>query len=260
MIIGIIGAGHMGSALWRAWRARGFKVLLYDHHYAKARALARVQAVCTLTELVRRAGCLVMAVKPQSFPALAGELKEMAAKKLVISIMAALPLKRIRTLTSTSHIIRAMPNLAVPVGAGATLWTASRNVTAAERRLVQKMFAAVGAVVAVKSEPQLDQLTAISGSGPAYFFYLTEILEQAAVQYGLPSQDAGRLARATLVGSAKLFALGKKTAAEWRQAVTSPGGITEAALKYLAQKQFDKTFWGALRRAETRTKELAKLL
>lgn len=258
--VGLIGAGHMGGALFRALQGAGWKVWVYNRRFPKARALARKRAVKTLAELLQRADCVILAVKPQSFPALAPKLRGKVGGKIVISVMAAVTLKRIERLTGAKKIVRTMPNLPVQAGEGVTGWTPNRALTRAEKRIIKTLLSASGLAVEVKSEAQLNKFSTVSSCGPAYFFYLTDLMERALISFGLVQTDAAAVARATFLGSAKLLGGSTRSAAEWRQAVTSKKGLTEAALKTLKQKKFDKIFFQALRRAQARTNELAKTI
>lgn len=256
--IGIIGAGNLGGALYHQLRKHRFPALVFNRHFAKSRALAGPRAVRSLAELLKRADCLIIAVKPQSFKKLALELAGRVAKKLIISIMAGIPIKKIQGTLGSRRVVRAMPNLPCRVGAGVTAWVASRDVTKSEKILTKKIFSTTGIEVELTNENLVNKLTTISGCGPAYFFYLTEILEQQLRAFGLGAPDAGRIAAATLQGSAALLATGEHSAGEWRQAVSSKKGVTLAALSVLERKRLPKIFALAAARALKRTVELSK--
>lgn len=258
--IGIIGAGNMGGALFHQLHTHGLSVLVFNRRLAKSRALAGPRAVRSLAELLRRVDCLIIAIKPQSFKELAEELEGRAAKKFVISIMAAITIKKIQSLLGSRRVVRAMPNLPCRVGAGVTAWTASHGVTKKEKFLTKKIFSATGIEMELNNENLVNKLTTISGCGPAYFFYLTEILEKQLRAFGLPEKQARMIAAMTLQGSAQLLATGKKSAGEWRQAVSSKKGVTLAALSVLERKGLPKIFASAAARALKRTAELSKLV
>ncbi|HNS87111.1 MAG TPA: pyrroline-5-carboxylate reductase, partial [Parvularculaceae bacterium] len=175
---------------------------------------------------------LVIAVKPQVVEAVLAPFAKIAARTLSVSVMAGKSVASIsRALGGARNIVRAMPNLPAAVGAGASALYASGDVDDGGRKVAEILMTAVGDAIWVDSEKSIDAVTAISGSGPAYFFLLGEALEEAARALGLPEDAARRLARATLVGAGAYAAGDARALDTLRRAVTSPGGTTEAALK-----------------------------
>lgn len=260
--IGIIGAGHMGSALFRVL-SQTFpgRVYITDRHKEKLAALPPGHKLANVASLLARCHIIILAIKPQSFKEFSAALaKNKLRDKLVISILAAVPLKRLAMGTGATKVVRSMPNLPAQVGSGVTEWVASRAVSKTEKQLVKKIFGATGLELEVTKESLIGKLSTISGSGPAFFFYLTELLAAQAESFGLTKREANRIAVATLVGAGALIAKSTQTPAEWRLAVTSKAGITEAALKYLNQNQFDKIFFAAINAAKKRSEELAEQL
>lgn len=256
--IGIIGAGNLGTALYRTL-SRVFppgNLLVTDHHLEKLRALG-LKKTTTLTTLIAQSDVIILAIKPQSLSALVATLKHSLAGKLFISILAGVPIKQLKVLTGATNIVRAMPNLPLQVGSGFTAWVATKNITAVQKKIITKIFATGGTALELKKETLLDAVTALSGSGPAYFFYLTELLEQQAKKWGFSAKESGAIAAATLVGAGALLRSGTKTAAEWRLSVTSKGGTTARALAVLAEGQWDIIFQSALVAARLRAEELA---
>jgi pyrroline-5-carboxylate reductase len=155
-------------------------------------------------------------------------------------------------------IVRAMPNTPAAVRQGITVAVSSAHVSARQRELAQDVLAATGACAWVDDENLLDPVTAISGGGPAYVFLLTELLEQAGLDQGLPPALARALARQTVIGSAALLAASDEDAANLRIAVTSPKGTTERALAVLrADDAWPKTFRDAIQAATDRSRELS---
>lgn len=229
----------MARSLIGAQRARGVPAatIRVAEPRAEAReAMAREFGVATFadnTEAVAGADCVVLAVKPQLMrpvcAGLAGALRD--ARPLVVSIAAGIRLAQLERMLGTDHaIVRCMPNTPALVGAGASGLCANRNVDDGQRALAEGLLGAAGIVRWIGDESMMDAVTALSGSGPAYFFLLVEAMEDAAVQLGLPREDARALAAQTCLGAGHMLADGDETAAELRKRVTSPHGTTAAAL------------------------------
>lgn len=243
--IAIIGMGNMGGAIARALvKTVGKKNLfLCDREEDPNKAIVSANIV-------------ILAIKPQSFDDLADSIHVKLDEKLVISIMAGVTIKKISEKLDAKKIIRSMPNLGIQVKAGVIGWMAAPKVTAQEKQEAHKIFSALGLSIEVKKESLLDAFTALSGSGPAYFFYLCELLAKKAIKLGFSEKDANLVAEATLIGSAKLLEIGGKSAGEWRAAVTSKKGTTEAALNHLKTHHWNEIFWGGIEAARKRTEEL----
>lgn len=205
---------------------------------------------------VADADVLIIAVKPQSAEELFESVTVDLSDKLIISIMAGVSLERLIKLSGARKIVRSMPNLAVRLGKGVVGWVATNEVSDEEKELVKKIFSSMGFQIELKDENKINEITALSGSGLAYFFYLAELLAQKAVDFGFDKNIAEKIAVATLSGSAELLDLGDRSSKEWREAVTSKGGTTEAALKYLKDNKFDKVFLNAVEEAKKRAGEL----
>jgi pyrroline-5-carboxylate reductase len=178
---------------------------------------------------------------------------------VILSILAGKPIARLQTLLCTPNpIVRAMPNTPAAIGQGITAAFAGPGVTPPQRALSDTLLQAVGDVVWLDSETLIDPVTAISGSGPAYVFLLAELLEQAAKEHGLPPEIARKLARKTVSGAGALLDASAEDTAALRQAVTSPKGTTEAALRILmAADAWPKILRQAITAAENRARELA---
>jgi len=181
-----------------------------------------------------RYDALVIAVKPQIAGEALPKFRNLAVGATTISVMAGKSLAAISAaLPEARTLIRAMPNLPAAIGAGASAIFAPTGATDRDREIAETLMRAVGAVVFVDNESEIDAVTAVSGSGPAYFFLLAEALAEAAIAIGLEPAAAQRLARATLSGAGAYAAADERSLAELRRAVTSPGGTTDAALKIL---------------------------
>ncbi|MGE0557671.1 MAG: pyrroline-5-carboxylate reductase [Burkholderiales bacterium] len=210
---------------------------------------------------IAKADCIVLAVKPQQLREVALGIAAAVRGRLVISIAAGLRCSDIsRWLGGSPHIVRAMPNTPALVAAGITGLYAMPQVTGAQRDTAEAILAAVGATFWVDEERDLDAVTAVSGSGPAYVFYFMEALEQAALELGLPPQIARQSALATFAGAVKLAASDDTGPATLRERVTSKGGTTERAIGMLDEACVMEAFRRAVRGAAQRAAELGDTL
>lgn len=266
--IAFIGGGHMARALIAGLLRQGARprTLSVGEPLPEARAaLAAELAVRTEADngiAIVGAPVIVLAVKPQAAAAVLRSLPApaLAHRPLLLSIAAGLRIADLaRLLPVDLPIVRAMPNRPALVGKGVTGLFAAPTVTAAQRLLAERIAGAAGRFVWLRAEDELDVVTALSGSGPAYFFLLAEQLAQAAIELGLAPETALLLATETLHGSGAL-ASGDTTLARERAAVTSRGGTTEAALRTLESGGFGTLVGAALRAAAARSAELAESL
>jgi pyrroline-5-carboxylate reductase len=257
----LVGAGKMGGALLQGWLDHGLDAariaVLEPDPSPQIKALA-ARGV-TLAMPAASPSVLVLAVKPQMLDAVATRLAPLTSPTtLVISILAG------KTLANLSErfpgaIVRAMPNLAAAVGSGITAAVADTKATPAQKQIADALLSAVGRVEWLSDERLMDAVTAISGSGPAYVFYLAECLAKAGVRAGLPADLAARLARATIEGAGALLARQPDVSpAELRESVTSPGGTTAAALTILqGTGGLEKLIEEAVAAAKLRAQELS---
>ncbi len=237
----LAGAGKMGGALLRGWLAPGLNgnavTVLDPFPQEDLKALCAASGARLNPPAADRAApqVLVLAIKPQSLGEAAASLAPLVGPQtLVVSILAGKTLSDIAAALPARAIVRAMPNTPAAVGRGITGAAASPGVTPAQRAQAQALLAAVGAVEWVADERLIDAVTAVSGSGPAYVFYLVECLAAAGAAAGLPADIAMRLARATIEGSGELLHRDAAApVAQLRKNVTSPGGTTAAALDVL---------------------------
>lgn len=235
--VGLIGAGAMGGALLKGWVTTGAvdigRSAMFDP--APTDALRRSPPVALNPPIESLAvDILVIAVKPQAAATALPPFANIAARATALSIMAGCSVASVRGLLGgAAKVARAMPNLPASIGKGVSGLYAPAPIDDAGRARLQSLLAAVGEVVSVDSEADLDMVTAVSGSGPAYFFLLAEALAAAGAAQGLKPADAERLARWTLIGAGALIEGDDRSAAGLRAAVTSPGGTTQAALGVL---------------------------
>ena len=266
-IIAFIGCGNMGRSLIGGLCASGVAaddIIAADPQESQARLVAEQFGVRTTDdnlEAVHAATAIVLAVKPQQMAAVASELAGMldVSRAVVVSIAAGIRIAALEHwLGGDCAIVRAMPNTPALVGAGAAALCANANAGPEQRNRAEAILRAAGVVVWVEDEALMDAVTAVSGSGPAYFFKFMEILAATGVELGL-SEDAARLlATQTAFGAAKMALAGDQTPAELRKQVTSPGGTTERALAVLAEHNVEQGLDSAIRAAYARSAELAR--
>ncbi len=237
--LALIGAGAMGGALLRGWLQSGSidagKSAVFDPGVSDDVAdTARKAGIAVNIDGAGAFDALVFAVKPQMAENVLPDFAAMASDAVVVSVMAGKSAAAISSaLSGAPKIIRAMPNLPASIGVGATGLFATSAVSDSERAMADILMQTVGETVWVGEETHIDLITAISGSGPAYFFLLAEALEEAGGAMGLKPEAAARLARATLAGAGALVGADARGLADLRKAVTSPGGTTAAALGVL---------------------------
>lgn len=263
--LGFIGAGAMASAIVRAVASKGLlaaeKCAATDVIAEKAQALARelgIRAEPDAARLAQTSANLVLAVKPQDMMnALAAIRGDVSADHLIISIAAGIPTAAIEgALPDGTRVVRVMPNTPAMVGEGAAGVAGGKHATPKDILAVCALFEALGMAAEV-DESDLDAITALSGSGPAYVFKFIECMEEAGREMGLDPELAHRFTMQTFVGGIRLASESKESVAELRRRVTSPGGTTAAALEVFAQRGLDQTIKDALKAARDRSIELA---
>jgi pyrroline-5-carboxylate reductase len=264
--LGFLGAGHMAEGIVAAVVGSRLyepaQILVSDPSHER-RALFADRFGVGVTEdnahVVRQAGRVVWAVKPQIFDAVARELPTSpGSDHLLISIMAGVSTAKIEEAFSHApmRVVRAMPNLPIRVGAGMTGLCKGAHATADDLAQAEAIFQAGGGTVVVKDEALMDAVTAISGSGPAYFYYFVEALTAGGVACGLDEADALALAEHTCLGAARMMLESGEPPAELRAKVTSKGGTTQAALERMARDGVDRALREAVRAAYERGRQL----
>jgi pyrroline-5-carboxylate reductase len=251
----------MGAALLKGWigRKTGPLTVVEPKPSANLKALARSKKITLLSTLPKagKFSALVVALKPQVLKGEAPLLADFArAGALMISIAAGTGTSCLfEAWGAKARIIRAMPNTPGAIGQGITGLFAAKGTTPADRRRAEALLSALGQTVWVAKEELIDAVTAVSGSGPAYLFLMAEALTEAGIAEGLPRPLAERLARTTVAGAGALLAADASPASVLREAVTSPGGTTAAALDVLMGKDglsdlMKRAVHAARRRAE----------
>jgi len=265
--IALIGGGNMARGIIGGLIGKGARpasIIVSEPLEASRQALVSafgVRVTADNAEAVRDAQVVVLAVKPQLMSGVARALAPAlrANRPLVISVAAGIRADRLQHwLGAGIPLVRSMPNRPALIGAGASGLYADASLPEASRRLAEQVLASTGLTVWVKNEEQIDAVTALSGSGPAYFFRLAELMAEAGAALGLDADVARQLAAQTLAGAGQLVATEKTTdLARMRAEVTSKGGTTEAALNTFAAQGFDRLVADAMAAAERRSRELA---
>jgi pyrroline-5-carboxylate reductase len=254
----------MGEAMIRGILAKGSlspqDVSVCDIDASRLESLKKTYKVKTgkdYRSAIKDAELVVLAVKPQTLPTLLPDLKGTIMKgQLVLSIIAGAKIDTIARSLNHQQIVRAMPNTPAQVGVGMTAWTASDKVTAKHKKLAQTILDALGEEIFFSDEKYIDMATAVSGSGPAYIFYMIEGLIDAAVRIGLPRETADELVLETVLGAALLAKQSPKSPQELRKQVTSPGGTTAAGIAELESGKLKELLASAVAAAHKRAKEL----
>jgi len=265
--IGFIGGGNMASSLINGLIVSGHaahSLWVSDINADVVSALSEnlgINSTVNNDELVNAVDVVVLAVKPQNLADVAKHIAPLIQQKqsLVVSIAAGISQNSLsRWLGNDVAIVRCMPNTPALVLTGATALHANDQVTTEQRDLAENILRAVGLALWVEQESELDAVTAVSGSGPAYFFLLMEAMEKAAVQLGLTEQTARLLVQQTALGAAKIALESSESPAQLRQRVTSPGGTTQRAIETFEQGGFTELVAKALHAARDRSIEMSK--
>ncbi|MDE2145427.1 MAG: pyrroline-5-carboxylate reductase [Burkholderiales bacterium] len=263
-LIAFIGGGHMASALIGGLRRGGraaAAIAVVEPDAAQRERLAQafgVQAQAAADARLAEAATVVWAVKPQFFAAAAGPCAPYIGRALQLSVMAGVRSAALARASGSAAIVRSMPNTPALIGRGIAGLHASAAVTPAQRAEVEALFAPTGATLWVADEADLDAVTALSGSGPAYVYYVLEAMMQAAAEMGLDAEQGRRLALATFDGATALAAARPEPPQVLRAEVTSRGGTTQAALASLEADGVGAAFVKALRAAQQRARELGE--
>jgi len=264
--VGFLGAGQMATALARGWLAAGLvapATCRASDPSADARARFQQQTGCPATadnrDAIAQSDVLVLAVKPQTLPALLDEIRnQVTDRHLVVSIVAGVPLKRLADgLLANHRLVRVMPNTPCLLGASAAGFAAGPGAKPEDVALVERLFNAVGKAFAVP-ENLLDAVTGLSGSGPAFVYVMIDALADGGVRTGLPRDIALALAAQTVMGAARMVLETGQHPAQLKDAVTSPGGTTIAGLHALERGGFRAAVMDAVEAAARRSAELGQ--
>ncbi len=259
--IAFIGAGNIAKAILGGYYAANPTSTIYAADPIASQLDSLPVGVNTGTDnqfAVSQADTVMLCVKPNMMADICKALSSVSAGKLFISVAAGITTEDLQSwLGASAAVVRCMPNTPALVGEGMTGLFARPEVSTAQRQEAEALLGAVGKVSWFDNEPDLDLVTAVSGSGPAYFFLMIEAMQEAAVAAGLKPEVARLLTQQTALGAAKMAASSEQDAGVLRQNVTSPGGTTAAALDVFNSHDFKQIVAKALAAAETRAKELS---
>jgi pyrroline-5-carboxylate reductase len=265
--IAFVGAGNMASSIIGGLIESGHpadRISAADPYAASLEQVRKIAPVAVYSDnvaAVRDADIIILAVKPQVMADATDSIAKavQTSGALVISIAAGVTIASMQArLGPRAAIVRCMPNTPALLGCGASGLFANDKTSARQREFAQLVLSAVGITCWVSSEQELDAITALSGSGPAYFFLLLEAMVDAGVELGLDAQTAQRLALQTSLGASRMALESEVGLAELRRRVTSPGGTTERAIQSFEQDGLRKTVTKAMRAAAERAAEMAR--
>ncbi|RLD12545.1 MAG: pyrroline-5-carboxylate reductase [Chlamydiae bacterium] len=262
--IAFIGAGNMAEALINGLLSSKIvsakQITAFDVNTRRLNWLKdeyKINISASNTKLIEKSDVVILAVKPQILSEVLEKKNKIINDKLVISIAAGISTQKIESyLSKKTPVIRVMPNMPAVVCRGATAICRGKVATKTHAALALDIFRSVGYAILVE-EKLMDMITAVSGSGPAYVFYLMEAMIKSAIDGGLPKYKAINLVAETVRGAGELVIRGQELPGKLRKRVTSPGGTTEAAIKIFDANKVNFTFLTAISAAEERSKELS---
>jgi pyrroline-5-carboxylate reductase len=269
MKITIIGCGSMGLVYARSFlkydivsRQDLLMVEKSEPRKCELETLGIGRVVIPTDRAISESDIIILAVKPQDFKALAGDLRTVVTpKNIILSIMAGITIGFIRETLQHKAVVRAMPNSPVELGMGITGFSCDHsNVSPDQLRKVENLLATTGRSVFFEKEDMLDAVTALSGSGPAYFFYLVKAMIEAGKQMGMEEPVAAMLVKQTMLGSFHLINNATRSLDDLIRVVASKGGTTEAAFTVFNEKHVAENLAEGIKRAEQRAKELSKMV
>ncbi len=258
--IGFVGTGNLAASIIKGLRQNynTDELLLYDVFADKADALAKEFKARSISfpQVVEKSEVLILAVKPKDVKALLQELAGYSLTgKLVVTVAAGISLYVYERVLPGISIVRVMPNTSSAVLQGVSGMARGQYVTEEQARVAEKIFSAVGKIIWIEDN-KINALTAVSGSGPAYFYLFTEMMAQAGEKLGLTKEEAEFLARETLVGAGRMLSENSRSPGELREAVTSPKGTTFAALSTFASEGLETIVYRAMEACLKRAEEM----
>jgi len=265
MKIAILGGGNMGMTYAKAFVSRKIvakdDLLIIEKHDEKREQL-KLEGIASLSadvdDSIKKYDILIVAVKPQDFRVLSEKLKTyLNESQMILSIMAGIQIAQIQELLSHKNVVRAMPNTPAQLGFGITAFAVAKDATFENISVVDMLLETTGKAIFMKDESMLDAVTALSGSGPAYFYYIVQNMIEAGKQMGMDENIAGMLVKETMMGAFQILNHSKLTIDELIAMVASKGGTTEAALNTFKKREVGDHIIEALKNAEKRAKELS---
>jgi pyrroline-5-carboxylate reductase len=260
-MIGFIGGGNMAEAIIKGiFVKHGRDIMVSEPRDERRSYLEKTYNIKTTPdnkEVVRNCNIIILAVKPQNMDDVTAEISDVISKdKIIVSIAAGITLSYLSSRLKTTRIIRVMPNTPALVQEGMSVMSMCECIDDKEIGIIKDIFMSIGLLLALP-EKYMNAVTALSGSGPAFFAYFVEAMIEGGIRAGLVKDDAATLAVQTLLGTAKLLDTGLNPA-KLREMVTSPGGTTAAGLKVFEEKGFKESVIAAIEAATDRAKELGK--
>jgi len=260
-MIGFIGGGNMAEAMIKGMLRSNLKdIIISEPRHERREYLEYAYHIKTTpnnSDVIRQCSIVILAVKPQNMDDVTAEISGAVANDtIIVSIAAGVTLSYLTSRLKTTKIIRVMPNTPALVQEGMSVLALCEDITDSEMATVRDIFLSFGKVL-VLPEKYLDAVTALSGSGPAFIALFVEAMIDAGVKMGITEEDALKLSRQTLLGTAKLLETGIPPA-KLREMVTSPGGTTAAGLKVFGEKDFYGLIFQVIRAATERSKELGR--
>lgn len=261
--IGFIGGGNMAQAIINGLLASGVEAnkIMVSDPVAAIREILSTKGVQTTTDneaLITSVDTLVLAIKPQLFDKVLAPLNGQFTNQLVVSIAAGVTIDSISQLLGHENIVRCMPNTPALVQAGATGLFAKNSVSKENKTNAEQILSATGVTIWVDSEDKLHAVTAVSGSAPAYFFYMMESMIQAGVELGLTEEQAKLLTLQTAFGASKMAINSEDSPTVLRQKVTSPNGTTQKAIESFNTNELDKVILKGMQACVARSEEMAR--
>lgn len=265
MKISIVGCGNMGIAYAKSFRKYDLvsqdNLLLVEKDEKRKEHLKQLEigrVVAGITTELAESEIIILAVKPQDFSSIADIIAaNIREENIVLSIMAGITLHRLSTSLNHRNVVRAMPNSPAQVGMGITAYTTGTELSMKQMLLVEKLLNSTGRSVHLDEEKLLDAVTALSGSGPAYFFYMVKAMIEAGKKMGLEDNVSATLVKQTMLGSFHLLNHSNRSLDELIKAVASKGGTTEAAFSVFNKHGLEDIIGKAILKAESRSKELS---
>ena len=265
MRIAIIGCGNMGLAFARSFLkydlVKRDDLLLIEKSADRSSLLSSQNegiVINTINEAISAYDLVILAIKPQDFTAMAHDLKNFLKEgQIILSIMAGIPIKKIQDSLMHQAVVRAMPNTPAMLGMGITGFTSAEGISIAKLFKVENLINATGRSVYIENESMLDAVTALSGSGPAYFYYFVKHMVDAGKQMGFDESTALLFVKQTMLGAYHLINNAELDLDELIKAVASKGGTTEAALKVFGDRQLNQAISEGILAAENRARELS---
>jgi pyrroline-5-carboxylate reductase len=266
MKVAIIGAGNMGMAFAKSFiqyeLVKKENLFLIEKNAERAEALRQEKAGAVIDTINAKIGeydLIILSVKPQDFASLQDELRAVIQpNQLILSIMAGISIEKIKSSLNHNLIVRAMPNTPALLGMGMTAFSAAGDITLSQLKKVENLINSTGRAIFLEDESLLDAVTALSGSGPAYFFYLVKAMIEAGKEMGFEDSMASLLVKQTMLGSYHLINNSEKNLDELIKAVASKGGTTEAALKRFEEGLLSQNLKEGIFAAQKRATELSK--